>query len=339
MRNLLVVGIIIVLAVMWYNASQKTHKQVANPDSTTNSAATPEEDISSPVVSTDSRTLLTTDGTLHSIPLEEIRQGCFGRDCIPSVDNPKFISAEEASKILTDNDFGIGLNFDGEQRFYSFNMLVTREIVNDTVAGIPLAVTYCPLCGTGIVFDRTVNGVTFEFGVSGFLWQSNLLMYNRTQDSAETTLWSQVLGEGVVGPLTGTVLPIVPSTISTYGAWRDTHPTTLVLDTGRIGDPYNGDYFSVAENFDPNFDSDESPLAPTEYVFGIEVNDIFKAYPREALPTGTTNDTLGGTSITITKDTLGGVSVVTTDNKPVSHIEGFWFSWFAAHPETLLWGQ
>ncbi len=161
-----------------------------------------ESDVVKNVIS--KRQLLTTDGVLHSVPIDDIKQGCFGRDCIPSVDDPKFISIKEADDLLPDDTVGIGLEYKGEERFYPFNMLVTKEIVNDFVAGDALVVTYCPLCGTGIVFDRTINGEVVEFGVSGMLWQSNLLMYNRDSDEANVSLWSQVLGESVLGKHTGT---------------------------------------------------------------------------------------------------------------------------------------
>jgi hypothetical protein len=289
------------------------------------------------------RQIFVTEGVKHSIPTEEIRQGCFGRDCIPSVDNPSFISIADAD-VLFDREgesyehvIGMGLVFNGEERFYPFNMLVTREIVNDVVGGQPLVITYCPLCGTGIVFNREFDGKVFEFGVSGMLWQSNLLMYNREANEENISLWSQVLGEAVLGTHTGTKLAIVASDVVRYSDWRTGHPNSKVLDTGRIGDPYNGDYYGVARGFQPNFEEASSPIAPTAYVFGIEVDGQFKGYARDSLRVGITNDTFAGHSIAIEKSGDGIVRIFKDgEDIPVPMVTGFWFSWAAAHPETEL---
>jgi len=284
------------------------------------------------------REILITDGVKHSIPLEDIKQGCFGRDCIPSVDEPEFVSADEADRLLPEDTVGIGLEYKGERRFYPFNMLVTREIVNDVVAGDPIAVTYCPLCGTGIVFDRRVEGETAEFGVSGFLWQSNLLMYNRAQNEDDISLWSQVLGEGVLGKYTGVSLAVIPSDIVRYTQWVKDRPDTLVLNTGRIGDPYGGEYYRVARQFGPDFNESESPLSPTAYVFGIEVNGQFKAYPQSELPAGETKDVFAGENISIQKKSDGVVRIFRDEGEgPVKTVSGFWFSWVSAHPDTELY--
>jgi len=280
-----------------------------------------------------------TEDVKFSIPIEDIRRGCFAQDCIPSVDDPQFVSVDEGRDILADapNDIGIALSYEGIERFYPFAMLVTREIVNDTVAGDPVLVTYCPLCGTGIVFDRRVDGVPQEFGVSGMLWQSNLLMYNRATNVENRSLWSQVLGEAVVGSHTGTKLKIIPSNITRFRDWAAQYPSGEVLDTGRIGDPYSGNYYDVARNFDPDFDPADSPLDPSAYVYGIEVNGAFKAYPFDALPTGETTDDVNGQTVTITKSESGLVTITDRAGTVIPDIEGFWFSWVAAHPDTQLW--
>ena len=279
-----------------------------------------------------------TDGVRHSVPLDEIRQGCPGRDCIPSVDDPVFVAAREAESFLGEEDIGIGLVYKGEARFYPFSMLVTREIVNDTVAGDPLLITYCPLCGTGIVFSRRVGGAVREFGVSGLLWQSNLLMYDRRPAPEESSLWSQVLGEAVLGPQTGTALTPIPSDVVRWASWRAAHPATLVLNTGDTRDPYGGEYYGVARAFAPDFDEASSPLPPTAYVYGIEVNGSFKAYPKEAVQArGVISDEVGGEAIEVRAAKDGTVAVRTAQGEIIPDVEGFWFSWSAAHPETALY--
>lgn len=290
------------------------------------------------------RDIFVTDDVMHSIPIDEIRQGCFGRDCIPSVDDPEFVDVVEADKVFrtagerAEDVIGIALSYQGVHRFYPFNMLVTREIVNDTVAGQPLAVTYCPLCGTGIVFNRAHGGEVLEFGVSGLLWQSNLLMYNRNENEEEISLWSQVLGEAVLGSHTGAKLSVIPSDIITFADWSAQFPKGEVLNTGRIGDPYNGNYYDVARGFRPNFDEENSLLDPSAYVFGLEIHGASKAYERDSLPVGTTNDSFQGLDIRIEKEETGVVRFYGAGIRdPLPVVSGFWFSWVAAHPETELY--
>ncbi len=273
---------------------------------------------------------------LRSIPESEILSGGPAKDGIPSIDNPQFVSAKETT-FITPDEFGIGLAVGNETKFYPFKILVWHEIVNDSIAGVPVAVTYCPLCRTGVVYKRTVEGREVEFGVSGKLWKSNLLMYNRGE---KESLWSQVLGEAVVGPYTGQKLEIVSSDTVTFGNWKKEHPNTLVLseDTG-VSRPYGrdpyGDYYTSEEvSFGAEFN--DTRLHPKAYVVGIHIGDVYKAYPTDTLPTGETKDTVGGKDIIINKTNSGEIRI-TSNNNEVKHIGGFWFSWLAVHPNTLLW--
>lgn len=278
------------------------------------------------------------------IPDEEILSGGPGKDGIPSIDDPKFISVEEAT-FLDDDDFGIGIAHKGGTRFYPFQILVWHEIVNDVLPlnvsseGLPIAVTYCPLCRTGVTYDRRIDGETVEFGVSGMLWKSNLLMYNRAESESEESLWSQVLGRAVKGIHTGTKLDIIPSDTVKFGDWRKQYPGTEVLskDTGAIRiygrDPY-GDYYT---NRDVSFGAEfsDSRLHPKEYVLGVEINDQFKAYVADSLVVGETTDEFADKVITITKSSIGEVRM-TANGDPLSYVGGFWFSWLAVHPKTEL---
>lgn len=283
--------------------------------------------------------LAVTDGVKHSIPLDEILSGGPGKDGIPSIDAPSFISVKEADKFLEGSDPGIGLAVVGESRFYPYRILVWHEIVNDRVAGEPVLVTYCPLCATGIVFERIVDGMEEEFGVSGKLWQSNLLMYNRSGDAQDESLWSQVLGRAVVGAHTGKKLAIVPSDIVRWGEWKKVHPDTKALST-KTGafrdyarDPYGDYYTSESVSFGANFR--DTRLHPKALVVGIELLGAYKAYAVDALPEGETADTFAGKSVRITKDAAGRIEI-RADGERVPHIPSFWFSWLAVHPETEL---
>lgn len=286
------------------------------------------------------RKILVTDGVKHSIPLHEILSGGPGKDGIPSIDNPKFVSAIEAT-FLNDNDPGLGLTVSGESRFYPYRILVWHEIVNDTIKGEPVLVTYCPLCATGIVFERTVDGKAHEFGVSGRLWQSNLLMYNRAASEKDESLWSQVLGEAVVGTHTGKKLTIIHSDIVRWGDWKAAHPDTKALsaDTGALRDygrdPYGDYYTSESVSFGAHFR--DTRLHPKALVHGIEIDGMYKAYADDALKRiGEVDDQLAGKNIHVTRTDAGEVRFE-ANGEPLASIPGFWFSWLAVHPETELY--
>lgn len=291
-----------------------------------------------------SREIFVTDGVKHSIPLNEILSGGPPKDGIPSIDNPKFLSPEKADGFITDESIGLGVLLQGEARFYPYQVLVWHEIVNDSIQGNPILVTYCPLCATGITFDRRIDGEEVEFGVSGRLWQSNLLMYNRADKEENESLWSQVLGEAVLGEFTGVRLLVIPSDTVRWGDWKQKHPDTAVLsrDTGAIrsygSDPYGDYYTDNTVSFGAIFSDDR--LHPKEYVLGIELNGSYKAYVAKDLSEGKTTDTFAGETITIEKSDIGEVRMfVGVSQDPLPHVGGFWFSWVAVHPASALYGQ
>lgn len=288
--------------------------------------------------------IMVTDGVRHSIPLDEIIGGGPPKDGIPSIDEPKFISVSEANEWLKDNEPGVAVSIDGVSRFYPYQILVWHEIVNDTVKDTKILVTYCPLCLTGFVFDPLVEGERVEFGTSGYLWQSNLVMYDRKTDS----LWSQILGEAIVGELTGTKLKTIPSDQILYGNWRKQFPNGQVLsrDTGAIRfygtNPY-GDYFGVT-NFSLSFVKKTDPRLPNDaFIFGIVINSKAKAYHIEAVKTkGEVADNFQGTRIILRHDKeLDVVRVfrVLSDGSEerINPFSSFWFSWAAVHPDTELY--
>lgn len=300
---------------------------------------------------TSSREIFVTDGVKHSIPLNEILSGGPPKDGIPSIDDPKFLSPDEADGFITDESIGLGVLFQGEARFYPYQILVWHEIVNDIIQGNPILVTYCPLCATGITFDRNIDGVATEFGVSGRLWQSNLLMYNRGSNPANESLWSQVLGEGVLGEFTGKRLTVIPSDTVRWGDWKRKHSDTTILsrDTGAVraygNDPYGDYYTDNTVSFGATFT--DGRLHPKEFVLGIELNGAYKAYVAKDLPEGVITDTFAGETITIEKSDIGEVRMFVgsglagsgASKKPLSYIGGFWFSWVAVHPISALYGE
>jgi len=280
-----------------------------------------------------------TDGVKHSIRLEDIVSGGPPKDGIPSIDDPTFESVALADAYLNDDLLGIGI-VDGDlKRFYPFQIMVWHEIVNDIVNGTPVTITYCPLCGTAIVYDRRVDGRTLEFGVSGKLYQSNLLMYDRETDS----YWSQALGEAVVGELTGKKIELYPLfENTTWKDWKEKYPESEVLsrDTGTTRDytktPYEGYERETRLWFPVNNTDDRLPAK--EWIAGIVVNDVAKAYPFTLMEDrGEVTDTVGGVEIRIMKDPQNGIKTfVQSTQERIPTIPSFWFSWAAFYPGTLL---
>ena len=215
----------------------------------------------------------------HTVPLDKIVSGGPPQDGIPSIDNPKFQSVKKADEILHDSEFVLGLNINGDIRAYPLQILVWHEIVNDMVGGKPVAVTYCPLCFTNQVFNRTLSdGNVVEFGTSGKLYNSNLVMYDRKSNS----LWSQALGEGIVGDYSGLKLEKIPFDIAYWKEWKELYPESKVLsrDTGSVrpygADPY-GDYYTNDLILFP-VANDDKRLGLKEIVIGLENKNQFKAY-------------------------------------------------------------
>lgn len=235
------------------------------------------------------------------VPLDQIVSGGPPPDGIPSIDNPKFISVQEASKFLEDSELVLGLNINGDIRAYPLQILVWHEIVNDEVGGVPVAVTYCPLCFTNQVFNRIIDGQeVVEFGTSGKLYNSNLVMYDRTSKS----LWSQALAEGIVGKYAGIKLERVPFDIAYWKEWKQLYPDSKVLsrDTGSNrpygADPY-GDYYTNSDVLFPVSNKD-GRLDLKEIVVGLENKGQYKAYKLQVIENKKViNDQVNGKSITL----------------------------------------
>lgn len=288
--------------------------------------------------------IFVTDGVKHSVPLNEITSGGPSKDGIPSIDNPKFISAGEADAWLGDTEPGIAFSRGGTHRFYPYQILVWHEIVNDVIESEQILVTYCPLCLTGFIFDPLVKGERVEFGTSGKLWRSNLVMYDRKTDS----LWPQVLGEAVVGEMTGTKLKLLESDQMRYGEWKKRFPQGKVLsrDTGATrfygSSPY-GNYFAPANFALELAGRKDARLVPEEFVFGIVVNGKAKAYPtRLVKEKGEVNDSFQETAFVLRHEKDLDVVRIFIKNpdgslKRVNPFSAFWFSWAAAHPETEVY--
>ncbi|WP_420645268.1 DUF3179 domain-containing protein [Candidatus Leptofilum sp.] len=243
-----------------------------------------------------------TNWNLRTISTDELLSGGPPRDGIPSIDNPQFIFPDAAEAWLAGNEPVIAVEFNGDARAYPLQILTWHEIVNDEVGGVPLIVTFCPLCNSAIVFERTLDGEPVEFGTSGLLRNSDLVMYDRKTE----TLWQQFTGEGLIGDKAGEQLTFLASAIISFDDFRAAHPDGVVLsqDTGfsrNYGrNPYAG-YDTVGNNpflFDGELDERLPAVARVVTVSLPDSTDI--AYPLDVLfEQGVINDVRGEQNVAV----------------------------------------
>ncbi|MEX2367391.1 MAG: DUF3179 domain-containing protein [Pseudohongiellaceae bacterium] len=274
-----------------------------------------------------------------SIPVEDILRGGPPRDGIPAIDDPKFETADEAGWLQPD-DRVLGLSIEGEARAYPVAILNWHEIVNDTVAGQPVVVTFCPLCNTGMVFDAEIEGEPHTFGVSGLLFQSDVLLYDRETES----LWSQIWSKALTGPQQGKQLTPLPVKHTSWQAWREDHPDTLVLsrETGFRRDymrnPYAG-YEQSPTTLFPVSNQAPGPWHAKEWVLGVSFNGKNKAYPFEELANNGEphfDDAVGGQPFTVLWDATHRSASIEWQNEPLPSLVAFWFAWYAFYPGSAV---
>ena len=171
-----------------------------------------------------------TDFSKHTVPLDEITSGGPPKDGIPSIDHPKFIGLDEAGKWLSARDPVVVVALGGEAKAYPLQILIWHEIVNDEVGGTPVSITFCPLCNTALAFDRRFDGQTLDFGTTGNLRHSDLVMYDRQTE----TWWQQATGEGIVGRYAGRQLTFLSAPVISWLQFQESYPEGRVLsrDTG-----------------------------------------------------------------------------------------------------------
>lgn len=319
-----------------------------------------------------------TKGEKHIVPLDKIRSGGPPPDGIPSIDEPKFAKASEVN-FVSDDDLVIGVHYQGETKAYPLFIMTWHEIVNDQFGDVPVAVTYCPLCFTNQVFERTINGKTVEFGTSGKLYNSNLVMYDRLTGS----YWSQGLGLAIKGELTGSELDKIPFDVVRWGDWKTLYSDTIVLttDTGHTrpysSDPYS-DYFKDPRVLFP-VDNRDDRIPEKELILGFGNDGIYKAYRLSDVESRkVVNDKIGDQNIVIVStvpymarafdsningrvlefeirgdkiddiqtDSIWNIEGVAISGEMkdsrldrITYDPGFWFEWVAFHPDTLVYGE
>ncbi|NWF70637.1 MAG: DUF3179 domain-containing protein [Chloroflexi bacterium] len=225
---------------------------------------------------------------------DEILSGGVGRDGIPPIDNPVFEPVDTAQDWLQAQSPVIILEIEGAARAYPLEILIWHEIVNDVLSDIPVAVTYCPLCNSAIVYDRRVGTAALRFGVSGMLRNSDLIMW----DDLTQSWWQQLTGEGIVGAYTGTQLTLVPSLLGSFGVFAQQYPQGEVLtrDTGFSRSYGTNPYDFYDSNENPFlFRGDPDPRLPAvERVLAGMIGGVAVAYPFTTLETlRVINDTVG----------------------------------------------
>jgi len=271
------------------------------------------------------------------IPIEKIKHGGPPRDGIPAIDNPRFLTAEKSEK--PDEARVLGVFHNGIAKAYPISILNYHEIVNDYFGSEPVVISYCPLCGSGLAFEAKIRGEGKSFGVSGLLYNSDVLMYDRETES----LWSQLMTQAVTGPLKGTRLRIISTANTTWKDWKTRYPDTQLLspETGYRRDysrtPYTG-YDESKTLFFPvaNFDSS---YHPKEKVIGLEINGKFKAYPFSELEKSGTeiSDLFNKVKVKILYDRESKTAqIFDSEGKDIPNYVVFWFAWAAFHPNTKV---
>lgn len=244
-----------------------------------------------------------TDWEKATIDLQELKAGGPPKDGIPAIDRPRFVSLEAAAAWLAPQEPVIALALSGKARAYPLQIMTWHEIVNDRLGGTYVTVTFCPLCYSAIAFDRTLGGKVYDFGVSGMLRHSDMVMFDRQTE----TLWQQLSGEGIVGTLAGERLRALPAQIISFAQFAEAYPAGEVLsrETGHRRNygqnPYVGyddiDQRPYRRFFTQPFDD---RLRPMEKVITVTLGGIDKAYPhRVTRQAGVVHDTIGGQPVVV----------------------------------------
>jgi hypothetical protein len=272
------------------------------------------------------------------VPFEHLVAGGPKRDEIQSVDAPKLASLEEATWVLAENPV-IGVSLGGESRVYPIHVIERHQIVNDVVGGTPIAVTYDPLAGVPLVYERKVDGKTLELGVAGILYNANFLMYDRGTQS----LWSQFRGDAIAGPLAGKKLRRVVSRQETLAGWLERHPDSKVLAPPSDKIDYRYSPFSsywVSNRIPSRVDAEDPRFHAKEVVLGVVRDGKARAYLGSLVTEGggRLDDEFAGRKIKIAYDSED--SVFRYEVPPdVEVTEAYWFAWKAFHPNTEVWHE
>ncbi|QDT00747.1 DUF3179 domain-containing protein [Adhaeretor mobilis] len=276
------------------------------------------------------------------VPKNELHSGGPPKDGIPALTNPKFITSRAAT-YLQPADRVIGVVVANQAKAYPLKILNYHEIVNDRFGDTPVAVIYCPLCDSCTAFNRRTEQGELEFGVSGLLYNSNVLMFDR--GGQPEGLWSQIMARGITGPSARVGLLPLPLELTTWKEWLSQHPNSLVLSsqTGHQRNynrsPY-GDYFSTPRLMFPVKQTDNR-LPAKARVLGVWTDTTAKAYPESYFAPGRqrVEDIVDGKKIVIQYNNAAKSMRVVEADQGVQWMYSLWFAWYAFHPETEIVGR
>jgi hypothetical protein len=273
------------------------------------------------------------------VPDRLIVAGGPSRDGIHSVDEPEFSSVEEATWVAPNTPV-LGVRVEGVARAYPVHLLEFHQIVNDVIGGVPVAVTFGPLSGTALAFRRTVDGRVLTFGVSGLLYNSNFLMYDRETES----LWSQFEGRAITGPLAGKTLGRLRLRQETTATWLSRFPGSKVLarpDLRHIDYRYTPfAVYMITDRIPFPVNAEDRRYHAKELVVGVVVKGKARAYLDSIVTKagGSVEDVFQGKRIRVQYDREA--AVFTWDApEDVRLTEAYWFAWKAFHPETDVWSE
>ena len=273
------------------------------------------------------------------LPREEILAGGPSRDGIESVDEPEFVAVEEARWVAVRNPV-LGVAVGEEAHVYPVHLLEPHQIVNDEVGGVTVVVTYDPLAAVPRAYRREVDGRTLTFGVSGLVYNSNFLLYDRETES----LWLQFTGEAIAGPAAGKKLARVPIRQELLGTWLSRHPLSRVMSRPR---PQRIDYrysrytrYMTQDKVIFPVKARDDRFHAKELVLGVVVGGRPRAYLGSLVTKagGQVEGEFGGKKIEFSYSTDDGIfSYEVADG--VEFTEAYWFAWKAFHPDTEVWNE
>jgi len=272
------------------------------------------------------------------INVQEIYHGGPAKDGIPAIDKPVFIAADKASYLLPE-DRVLGLTIQGKAKAYPVKILNYHEIVNDFFADEAVVITYCPLCGSGMAYSSRINGKNTTFGVSGLLYNSDVLLYDRETES----LWSQLLSKAISGSRKGADLDMLALTHTSWSDWLELFPDTLVLSskTGFRRDYTRSPYGSYEQSKSLYFPV--QPLNhdyhPKEYVIGVNFDGKTKAYPFLELSKVQSpfKDKIGQHVVNVFFDGKNRKGKIMDKNgQEIPTVTSYWFAWMAFYPESKV---
>ena len=270
----------------------------------------------------------------------EIDHGGPGRDGVPALDAPLFHAGAERDGKIRAGDRVLGVNYNGVSKAYPIDILDHHEIVNDSFGDTPMTVTFCPLCGTGMVFYAEVDGEVLNFGVSGLIYNSDLLLYDRNTLS----LWSQLMKTAVTGPLAGSKLTQVPAQYTTWEGWQQQYPESLLLsrETGHLRDYDKVMYEEYRRLPMVRYSTGHQDLRiPAKtWVVGIDVGGAALALPFEQLDQlqAPLEIAVGDSKVTVQWDRAAAVArAFDSEGKELPATAAYWFAWVAFYPDTALY--